>query len=304
MGWLTLGLGAAQQGANLLIGDRNRRKSLDAQKEMGRFNYDLEMKKFNETGYGAQLEQMKKAGLSESLMYGGSGGGGVSGSSATSGGGSQGSGDVKPMDIGNIALLAAQTKLVNAQKEKVEVETPKIGTEGDQAKLQYGIDQETRDEAVKQKKEDVRATEEGTNVLKNRDRREQEELGLKINEDVRREIMQGYNIKQSVQNVVNMEQKRTNDVQELERLKAATRLLEESATIEKIKRELWDNNINPNDPTYIRIGAEILEGVGLGIGKKWEFKNPLEDPKGWMELSEKNLNKIWDGLKKMFGSNK
>ena len=80
--------------------------------------------------------------------------------------------------------------------------------------------------------------------MENRDKREQEELGLKINEDERREIMNGRHVIESMQGVVNLKQKNTNDIQELERLKAATNMLNQSAAIEKIKKELWDNTLN------------------------------------------------------------
>lgn len=75
------------------------------------------------TNYGAQLEQMDKAGLSAGLMYGGSGGGG-----ATTGqpsGGSKAQPAAMTQNVMGMQLLGHQMKLMQAQTEKIHAETDK-----------------------------------------------------------------------------------------------------------------------------------------------------------------------------------
>lgn len=137
------GLGGAA--LNYGISKYNRGASKADQKEMAKYNYDLEMQKWNDTNYGAQMKHMKDAGLSESLMYGGSGTGGSTASAITSGGGSQESGRIQGMDIGQSAMMASTIALQNSQARKNEVEANKIegadtkGTELDNELKQWSI---------------------------------------------------------------------------------------------------------------------------------------------------------------------
>lgn len=118
------GLGGAA--LNYGISKYNRGASKEDQKEMAKYNYDLEMQKWNETNYKAQMQHMKDAGLSESLMYGGSGAGGSTASAMTSGGGSQESGRMQGMDIGQSAMMASTVALQNSQARKNNVEADKL----------------------------------------------------------------------------------------------------------------------------------------------------------------------------------
>ncbi|AXH75614.1 MAG: DNA pilot protein [Microviridae sp.] len=94
----------------------------------------LQMKTWEQTNYPAQVGMLKAAGLNPALMYakGGTGGttGGQGGGSAAMGHAPQ----APPMAIGNLLEIAsakAQIELVNAQRKKVEAETPTTGNLGD-----------------------------------------------------------------------------------------------------------------------------------------------------------------------------
>lgn len=92
-------------------------KNIERQKDMAQFMYGLEMRKFKNTGYEAQVEQMKSAGLNPALMYGHAGG---SGQSTTAGSGDQRGSQAPPMinsGIMEIALLKAQQELLTQQAE-------------------------------------------------------------------------------------------------------------------------------------------------------------------------------------------
>ena len=56
---------------------------ITGQKQMADYNYGLEMKKWQDTGYKAQMEQLKEAGLNPGMIYGMGGAGGQT--SATQG---------------------------------------------------------------------------------------------------------------------------------------------------------------------------------------------------------------------------
>lgn len=106
-------------------------QQLAAQKEMGEFNYRQQMKLWEATGYGAQIDQMRRAGVNPGLIYGMKGGGGqtaaaqpgnVGAPEAPKGGGEAITG--AGMGI-QMALLQAQIQNIQAQTKKTEVETTK-----------------------------------------------------------------------------------------------------------------------------------------------------------------------------------
>lgn len=95
-------------------------------KHLADYNYGLEMKKWNETNYKAQVEQMKKAGINPGLLYGMSGG---SGATAQTGGAQMSSGkaDIAQAARGSegMGLMVGQMGLLQAQKENIEADTRK-----------------------------------------------------------------------------------------------------------------------------------------------------------------------------------
>lgn len=143
---LQLGANVANAAAGGVMGaifgkgqDRRARKQYEkmqkieiaGQREMTAYNMQKQLELWEKTGYGAQMRQMKEAGLNPGLMYGMGGGGGQTASIATgnvSGGPGVHTGGEATQGMGmmlgaqNIAaqneLIKAQTKLTNAQAEK------------------------------------------------------------------------------------------------------------------------------------------------------------------------------------------
>lgn len=103
-------------------------------KQAGVRSQQLGMKTWDETNYGAQVEHMKKAGLSTGLMYGGSGAGGATTGGAMEQGVSGGNApQAKGMDIGQIAsigLMTAQSEKLKAETENIKEGTEKTHIEG------------------------------------------------------------------------------------------------------------------------------------------------------------------------------
>lgn len=93
-------------------------RQYERQRELNKQGQELAMKTWNETNYGAQMEHMKKAGLSPALMYGQSGAGG-----ATTNAGSGGSAPQAKAFHGMGVMEGAQLGLLEAQKANIQADT-------------------------------------------------------------------------------------------------------------------------------------------------------------------------------------
>lgn len=97
-------------------------QQIKGQKEMTNYNMQKQLQMWKDTNYGAQVEQLNKAGLNPGLIYGMGGGGGttignasgnVSGAQAPSGG----------QEVQNMIGQQLQYALLNAQKQNIEADT-------------------------------------------------------------------------------------------------------------------------------------------------------------------------------------
>lgn len=130
--------GLIGEGMGLLLEGHNDRRQLDmqqklqdmqmkGQKDMALFNYQQQMKMWNETNYKAQVAQLNKAGLNPGLLYGMGGTGGATIGSAQGqgpgmGDAPKGGGEALGMGIVG-AQTAAQLALLKAQKDNIEADT-------------------------------------------------------------------------------------------------------------------------------------------------------------------------------------
>lgn len=171
--------GAVAQGMGLIWGGAQDRRQLKQQRRLNELqiegnkrmvdiqkNADLEM--WKNTSYGAQKEQMEKAGINPALMYGMSGGGGITtGGSAPQVSGGQATAERTAdsngmgMQLGQMELMRAQIRMMNAQADKAEAEAVKTagvdtelaGTQKENNILQGVILQYTGKEAKAQYEE-------------------------------------------------------------------------------------------------------------------------------------------------------
>lgn len=126
-----IGAGVSLVGMGIAAGKdkrqlRQQKKLQDLQIAGNKEMMEEQYKMWERTGYGAQKEQMKKAGLNPALLYGLGGGGGQSmGSpgSVTGGQAAQGSGNEFETMAGMGIQVAQQIQLMKAQKENIEADT-------------------------------------------------------------------------------------------------------------------------------------------------------------------------------------
>lgn len=110
---------------------------LKGQRQMVDYNAAKQMELWNATNYGAQMEQLKKAGLNSALLYGK--GGGAGGSTALAGAGGGPSGGQAPaggMELMNMMMQKAQIKNIEADTKLKDSQASKTDTEGNIAKIE------------------------------------------------------------------------------------------------------------------------------------------------------------------------
>lgn len=131
----SLGIGGANAVGGLIgAGVQHRRQKklmgLQYKNQLGLNTHgqQMQMKTWEDTNYGPQMEQMRKAGLNPALMYGMSGGGGTTTGAQTGGSATGGSASAPKMDIG---AGVAQGALLKAQKDNLDANTNKTNVEAD-----------------------------------------------------------------------------------------------------------------------------------------------------------------------------
>lgn len=97
---------------------------IEGSKEMTDYNMAKQLQMWKDTSYGAQVEQMNKAGINPALMYGMGGGGGQTAGNASGNVSGQSAGTAQKSSGGEgMGLMIAQMGLMDAQKKNIEADT-------------------------------------------------------------------------------------------------------------------------------------------------------------------------------------
>ena len=137
-----IGLGGAAAVGQTMFGNsqaqQNQQQQVKDQTELMELSSNLSYQNWLRTNYGAQIEQMKKAGLSVGMMYKNGGSGGTLGGASR---GSASKADTIPMDISNAITqnraIESQIKVNEAEAKKLEADANKTaGVDTDLVKTQ------------------------------------------------------------------------------------------------------------------------------------------------------------------------
>ncbi|AXH75326.1 MAG: DNA pilot protein [Microviridae sp.] len=233
--------------------------SIKGSKEMTDYQKQKELQMWKDTNYGAQMEQLKGAGLNPGLIYGMSGGGGV-----TTGGGaaSVGQGHA-PSGGGEVGMGIQQTMqlaLMKAQKDNIDADTANKKAQGNLAGANIPkVGAETGN--IHQDTENKKLQAEGIQY-DNTFKKVQAEIAGQTQEDVVNGI--GYRVQMDMDNMIrntreNMNEELTNQ----DKIKAI-RAGYIGATIDNM---LKASNIQVNDAAIQKMSADIAQNaVKLGQG--------------------------------------
>lgn len=153
-----LGMAILGGGMQEIANQNSHRRNIDAQrdqmmlqqqlnKDMTDYNTDKQMDMWNKTGYGAQMKQMKDAGLNPALMYGKGGAGGSTAIAAASGSAGNAP-QIQPIDASKTTMGLMQLANMEAQKENIIADTNLKDVQANKLK---GADTENLQEGTKGK---------------------------------------------------------------------------------------------------------------------------------------------------------
>lgn len=264
MNWGTIGEnaanGAAGQVMSLLFGGLQDRRQLkqqgklmkqqiEGQKEMANYNYGLAKQMWEDTNLEAQTKQARKAGMSLSALYGGSGAGGATTSAGAGGSVTGGQADGGNAGVGMGLQASAQLALMNAQKENIEADTQNkkaeaenkaTGTEG--LKVDVDTKKKTQQETIEKIIGDARQSMEQATI-----KARENKIGGETVNHVIKQIQET-----TLQKII---ETKTMSIEQRE--KAA------EATIQEFKAEASKNGIDTNAPWYIKLMSSLFDKIDI-----------------------------------------
>lgn len=218
----------------------------------------LQMSMWDKTNYSAQIEQMKKAGLSPSMIYGGSGTGGATVGGGGASGGVSGTNAGDPNAGVEMGLqMASQLALQKAQTENIKADTAvKLASEGltkedlEKRKMDTLTQKEVWTKTIAESQEANRGLEDRLKTIK------AEAIGSEIENEAKR-----IGIKVDKQQIIKMA---ADVAQGWENLKQG----EQKIAIDRFKSE-----IEANYPGIGQVGARVLDDMieklfNLGGGRQ------------------------------------
>ncbi|AXL14904.1 DNA pilot protein [Microviridae sp.] len=217
-----------------------------------------------------QMARLKEAGLNPALMYGGSsGGGGQAGSIQTP--------DIQQAQFrtpewgGTIDKIAqiydyeikqAQLDNLAADKTVKYAQASLLAAQGGQAEFDLGLSSELRSISAEAAKEGLRKQK-----IDNR---------FQLDENERRMVTTGQNIRESMQRIVNYRMQNAKTEQETKNLKTQANILKHDETVRALDARLAKQNIRPNDSLLIRMIPRLLSTIAK-VHKSKGSKNLLDE---------------------------
>lgn len=125
---LGLMLQRSQDKRQLNMSRKLQRMQMEGDKEMTNYNFQKQLEMWEATGYGAQMKQLKNAGLNPALLYGMGGAGGQT-AGIQQGNTNTGHAPTGGAEITSMLGMGIQRELLQAQKENIQAQTEKTKAE-------------------------------------------------------------------------------------------------------------------------------------------------------------------------------
>ncbi|MEM1831972.1 MAG: hypothetical protein QXJ97_10640 [Desulfurococcaceae archaeon] len=259
---LTTGISAAAQGANMMFqGNMNRKNRKFALQQYYRQRDDeLKFWRMN-NAYNhptAQMERLRAAGLNPHLVYGN---GAIGNSSSAASAPTQARWEGRPLQMDpnfaaqgldlyfNIEAKKAQTDNLREQNTLLEKEALlkdiaalQASVNLEKTKFDLGVDYDIRKALVDQAYANVLDT--------------QARTALNITQEEKARLDSFISVILTGDKLENTKLERELSAQNIDAQKLKNRIL-------NVQADLWDKGINPSDPTWLRVIAQILESAGV-----------------------------------------
>ncbi len=245
-----LGGGAVGEMMDGISGSRNRDREhmrgvrndqMHADQTMNKFNYNLEMKKWKETNFQAQIKEMKKAGLNVGMMYGGVGAGGQS---TTGGQGTKAPSNPNQPQMMGVGMATG----VTAMQTQANVELAKANAE--KAKAETGITKGGKTEAL-----DIENIIRKESIPYAKSNAESEAL---IKDETWRKLDWENQISKDTyyERIDKIKAEATNE-------KVKSRIMRAEAEVKEFEASMAREGIPPNSPWYAKMLGDSLNKMGI-----------------------------------------
>lgn len=212
----------------------------------------LQLDMWKKTNYGAQKEEMVKAGINPATMLGMGGGGGTTAGSASVSGVSSGqaSGSAATeankmamgMQLAQIGLMTAQAKKTQAETKNLEAGTEKTGVDTATGKLELDTKTRTQEATIK-------TIEEGAaKALAEAVQAQQKQV---INEETMKDQIRSIQ-EEAIARILK------NEGESIENRRKAANL-----AVEQFEARMAESGISPRTPWYMKLVVDLLDKIGM-----------------------------------------
>lgn len=258
-------------------------------KEMADYEQELAMDMWEKTNYAAQMEQLDKAGLNPSLMYGGGGQGGTTSGAGSAGSVGGGNAAYENPGMALEGIQASQVALMKAQKENIEADTANkkadttktstVDTDAvttsinamkqatKNAELQHAIGEYQKKLAeIESNVSGATAEERIAQAKAATDKLQGEAKSATtkgtVDETVQNEIIKNAQLANQELNVRIENTKATT-----EQTKQNTENLKQDEIQKTLENQLRENGVQPNDSPAMRIVSRVINNAGTSLEK-------------------------------------
>lgn len=151
-------------------------------------------------------------------------------------------------------LKAAQTAQTFASTDKTKVDTEK-------GKLELGIATSLRDVSIQAAEQELKKLQSETDKI-------QADTKYTLDQNERQQIMQGYNIAQTIEAVLRSQAERSKIAAEKQKIYQEIENLKKTGMLQQLDIDLKEIGIQPSDPAYMRVITRAIQAIRRNQGKE------------------------------------